>query len=581
MRRKFVQLAALLLVLCLLAGGAAVPSAASGAALDDRVIRVGLAYSGYQSRTIDGANLANDTGHGFRLGYFDDSNRFVQLGTTAKEKISVVETVNVGYGTSGGYTSYHASLAGSASVVVGEYHLQLPDSYATFDEAQAAAAAYEGGFPAYIGGTFRARIANCASREEAQAVQERFAGEGVETGIVGTTAYGVSVVITGTDTILFQYDDKGSGTGLGIMPNAAGGDEDFVTLFNTEAFGRDNNRWYGGFRYERVGGGNLTVVNMVKLGDYLKGVVPIEVSSSWPIEAQKAQAVAARTYALANLNAHRSAHFDLCPSTDCQAYSGLARAAANSDRAVEETAGVTVKYNGTYASCNYYSSNGGASMSAKDVWGTNYPYLLGKADPYEASINVNNYWTFSCSFRELTSKLNLSSTAAGARITEYTDGGNPLTIAFYGADGRLLASKTTAQLVRALGLKSYHYELGLSGGSSSGSSGSGGGLAVNGSQTLSGLDGLYAVDGNGDAFVLPEDVWVITGDGTSTAESWSGSSGGQDSGLYTGTNGIFVISGRGAGHNVGMSQWGAYAMAGQGFTYDQILKFYYTGVTVG
>ena len=307
MRRKFVQLAALLLVLCLLAGGAAVPSEASGAALDDRVIRVGLAYSGYQSRTIDGANLANDTGHGFRLGYFDDSNRFVQLGTTAEEKISVVETVNVGYGTSGGYTSYHASLAGSASVVVGEYHLQLPDSYATFEEARAAAAVYQGGFPACIGGAFRARIANCASRPEALAVQERFAEDGVVTDIVGTTAYGVSVVITGTDTILFQYDDKGSGT---------------------EAFGRDNNRWYGGFRYERVGGGNLTVVNMVKLGDYLKGVVPIEVSSSWPIEAQKAQAVAARTYALANLNAHRSAHFDLCPSTDCQAYSGLARAAA-------------------------------------------------------------------------------------------------------------------------------------------------------------------------------------------------------------------------------------------------------------
>lgn len=582
MRRKFVQTAALALCLALLAGAASAAAALPSAAIDDTIIRVGLAYSGYQSRTLDGANLANGTGSGFRLGYFDDSSQFIQLGTTEETEISVVETVNAGFGTAGGYTSYHASLADTAAVVVGEYHLQLPGSYATFQEAQIAASTYEGGFPAYIGGVFYARIANCASREAALAVQERFAEAGVQAELVGTSSYGVNVVVTGTNTILFQYDDQGSGTGLGIMPDAAGGGEDFVTLFNTSSFGRSNNEWYGGFRYERVNGGNLTVVNMVRLGDYLKGVVPIEVSSSWPIEAQKAQAVAARTYALNNLNGHRSAHFDLCPSTHCQAYSGLDRAADASDRAVVETAGVTVKYNGKYASCNYYSSNGGASMSAKDVWGTDYPYLLGKADPYETEARINNAWTRTYSFAELTAKLGYRSTITSAKITRYTDFGNPLTIVFYAENGSTY-TMTTYQLVRALSLSSYRYDLGPGGGTKTDGAVSGytsGGFAVNGAAVSGGIGGMYAVDGGGNTIPLPADAWVVTGNNqTVTVEEWSGVTG--DDGLYRGTNGSFVISGRGSGHNVGMSQWGAWAMAQQGFTYKEILEFYYTGVTVG
>lgn len=584
MKRKFVQVAALALILALLAGTAsAAADSAAAAAVDNTVIRVGLAYSGYQSRTLDGANLANETGHGFRLGYFDASNRFIQLGATGEEAISVVETVNVGYGTSGGYTSYHASLAGTASVVVGCYHLQLPGDYSTFEEARQAAGAYEGGFPACIGGVFRVRIANCASREAALAVQERLALDGVQADLVGTSAYGVNVVITRTNTILFQYDDQGQGTGLGVLPDAAGGDVGFITLFNTQAFGgRPNNRWYGGFRYERVNGGNLTVVNMIRLGDYLKGVVPIEVSSSWPLEAQKAQAVAARTYALNGLNGHGSAHFDLCASTHCQAYSGLARAADASDRAVEETAGVTVKYNGNYASCNYYSSNGGASMSAKDVWGTDYPYLQGKADPYETSIGLNNAWSNTYTFAALTSKLGYRSTITSARITRYTDCGNPLTIVFYTENGSTY-TMTTYQLVRALSLRSYRYDLGPGGGNKTDGAVGGaspGEITVNGSPVPGGTGGMYAIDGSGGVSQLPGEAYVITGDGTSSAlEKWSGGGGGD--GLYHGTNGSFVISGRGSGHNVGMSQWGAYAMARQGFTYKQILEFYYTGVTVG
>ena len=83
-------------------------------------------------------------------------------------------------------------------------------------------------------------------------------------------------------------------------------------------------RYYGGFRYERIGGGDLTVVNILDLETYIKGVVPYEMSSSWPLEALKVQAVCARSYAYINIHSgkHTSYHFDVCNTTDCQAYYG-------------------------------------------------------------------------------------------------------------------------------------------------------------------------------------------------------------------------------------------------------------------
>ena len=217
MKRKFVQIAALCLsavLLALCAGGnraAAAPAGGSG-----RIIRVGLHYG---TGSMEGLNFANTTGEGFRFGYYDGNDRFVPLGSTGQKAISVVKTVNVYYGTFGGYTSYHSALAGAA-VAVGEYHLQLPGSYATFAEAQGAASAYQGGFPACIGGVFYSRIGNYTTREKAVEAQAALAAQGVEASLKGTTEYGISVVITGTNTILFQYDDLGQGTGLGMEANA-------------------------------------------------------------------------------------------------------------------------------------------------------------------------------------------------------------------------------------------------------------------------------------------------------------------------------------------------------------------------
>ena len=105
----------------------------------------------------------------------------------------------------------------------------------------------------------------------------------------------------------------------------------------------------------------------------------------------------ARTYVLKNLNKHNSYGFDICTSANCQVYHGMGSNKADygpsevSMRAVAETAGLVIKYNGRLAETPYSSSFGGASEDANYVWGTNttteHPYLRGVEDPYETDLN--------------------------------------------------------------------------------------------------------------------------------------------------------------------------------------------------
>ena len=578
MKKKFVQIAALCLAAGLLLSTGGGTASAASAASDSRVIRVGLHYG---TGAMEGLNMANVTGSGFRFGYYDGSNRFVELGSTPKTAISVVKTMNVYYGTYNGYTSYHSALKSSSAVAVGEYHLQLRERYDSFAEAQAAASQHSDGFVAYIGGVYYARIGNYTTRDKAVAAQNALP---VSTDLTGTSAYGVSVVITGANKIVFQYDDEGKGTGLGVEPNAAGGG-DYTTLSKSVVYP-------GGFRFERIGGGNMTVVNIVDFGNYIEGVVATEMSNSWPLDALKAQAVAARSYAVTLGSKHSANHFDICYDVHCQAYTGKSRTGSNTRAAVEQTAGQVCLYNGKVAQTSYYSSNGGASESSSTVWGSNqasYPYLVGKVDPYEASSGVNNSYTQSFSSNTLVAKLKakgynaVGSSIVSIAVVSLTDSGNPRQVTFTDSSGRQF-TLNTHDVVTMLGLRSYRYGFEPADGEPSPPD-AGVSVSVNGGPPVD-IGGLYAIDGNGNAVPVAGDAYVLTGSGTVRLGQGGTGSGSSSGGLgslgsTTGDNGIFTFIGKGWGHNVGMSQWGAYAMAKQGFSYEEILQFYYTGVTVG
>lgn len=599
MRKKFVQIAALCLIFaCMLTAvgqaffipddgsgtgtgggtdsGVTVTPPVSGTpstnpSVGEQIIRVGIYYG---NDALDGINMDNETSEGFYFGYYDSSNQFVKLASTAHNEISVVKTENVYYGTGtldgSSYNCYYDHLT-SASVAVGCYHLELAGTYSTFEEAKAAADIYadHGSFVAYVQGSFYVRIGNYVNRGLAESAVSTLAAQGITASIVGTSAYGITVVKTGTNTIVFQYDDNGNGTGLGVQ-----------AVCHTAAKSKTwfaRRCWYGGFRYERINGGNLTIVNMVALDDYVKGVIPYEMGSNWEKEALKALAVCARNYAVVNANRHGSHHFGVCNETCCQVYLGIegnkgGAATEFTDSCVEETAGMMVRYNGDPIGCYYYSSNGGASEDSSVVWGSNqasYPYLLGVIDSYESAIasSIPNYnWTREFTGSELQTMLRScgynSGVVVSAAVSAYTDTGNPKTITFKDNAG-LSFTINTAKFVSKMNLRSYRYDFGT---------GEKPEFSVNGTDTVSGMSGLYAVDGNGNMVALSEGSYVITADGV--AQSSTGSN-------ATTSSGKFLVSGKGYGHNVGLSQYGAQAMAKQGFTYDQILTFYYTGVTVG
>lgn len=558
---QIVLVLALVMSVCLpMAGAEPEPGPEAEPTIDEtKLLRVGLAYG---SGVLVSANLQNVTGNGsgYRFGYYNSDLSFVELGWTEQIKISMLETQNVYLDSSNSYTRTVGSLG-----AVGCYHVQLPGSYSDYESAKAAADS-AGGFVAWIGGTYYVRSGSYVSRSGAAEAAAAYEGASVGE----TTGSGVSVVTTGTNQILFQFDDEGQGTGLGVEPDLTDA-KDRQTWF--KGF-----RYRGGFRFQRINGGDLTVVNIVPLGDYVKGVVPYEASSSWPIEALKAQAVCARTYALFNLNKHRTHGCDVCTSVDCQVYQGVNKEAASTVAAVEETAGVTLKYNGKYIDAVFSSSDGGATEAAKNVWGTDYPYLQGVVDPYEADVagQISDYnWKKSITGAELQAKL-IANGRTGCGVIKQvtinkTEMGNVYSMTFTDVNGKNW-TVYRGNCRTYFGFRSQRFDLA----DAPASGGGGNSVYVNGSQ-IGSTAGLYAIDGSGAIGQLSGTPYIITASGT---QALDGGASGSDSSTSSGTNGVFTFRGSGWGHNVGMSQWGAYSMAKQGFTYTEILTFYYTGVTV-
>jgi peptidoglycan hydrolase-like amidase len=122
--------------------------------------------------------------------------------------------------------------------------------------------------------------------------------------------------------------------------------------------------------------GTLTVVNVVPLEEYLLGVVPAELSLPH-LEAQKAQAIAARTYAVANANAYGTKGFDMVPTVWSQVYKGVAIETKMGTRAVQETRGLIATYQGKPIMAYFTSTCGGRTENVENVFDTNEPYLRG------------------------------------------------------------------------------------------------------------------------------------------------------------------------------------------------------------
>ena len=570
-------------------GGSIAPPSSS---LSDFTIRVGIYYA---SNALPSANLSNEVGSGYRFGYYDSSNAFHSLGYTYNEDITVLKDSN--YYTSGG--SY-ASDSFSGGNLVGAFHLQLPNWFSSYDEALAAAQNYSYGFPAYVNGSYVVRFEYFSSYENAYAAAMNYSNVAV----VGGSSTGYTVVNRYSGRILFEYDNYGEF--FAIEPISTGNEPQ--TWFK-------GYKYFGGFQYARRDEGNLSVTNFVSLDNYTAGVIPYELSASWPIEALKSGAVCARSMAMTTTK-HKT--FDVCNTTCCQLYRGVYSGTnwENIYRAAHETSGQCAYYNGEYIQAVYCAGTGGFTESAINTWNTDLPYLQAKYDEFDFAFPyAGDSWSYTVSPSQVTAMLQgigrNCSTIVSMGVTKRTEVGNVLEVTFQDSAGRTF--KLTKDDVRCLGNisgvknMSRCFEIfDASGQTQPGSSVSGStagsstaqnpsapkvdysiftGTGVTTSQTITVMTQNGPVEVSGS-------VTCITSSGTQVLGQQQPSTPNTGSTPQTPTVTVgtsigmvgsgygWTITGRGNGHNVGLSQCGALAMAKLGYSYLDILKYYFTGIEV-
>jgi len=404
-----------------------------------------------------------------------------------------------------------------------------------------------------------------------------------------------------------------------------------------------NGRQYSGQLTFSLVQNGLSVGNKIDIEQYLCGVLRAEMSPSWHLEALKAQAVLARTYAIKNKGMHGA--YDICDSIHCQAYNGNA-VDASIRAAVMATEGIILHYGGSPANVYYHSDSGGMVTRAGAVWSSDFPYLQPRSEPV-AYASPNTSWEITLPMSQIQSKLAAGKISVGTvtslapvlrdesgRVQQLKITGSKGTQTISGNQFRLLVGSTV--------LKSTLFEFG---------SRSAYNTAIT-EPTATQPKQPVAVPStpispvtsaqpkatalvNVDLSQLPSDedgqiVWMTMNRVFTTQElmeilsrpeqrasyiemgiarikgekpiptigsalvhpqqprpqTTAPAAGARPSSVKvslsmaaaTGTSVTFY--GRGYGHGVGLSQWGAKAMADNGWSYDRILMHYFPGTTI-
>lgn len=272
-----------------------------------------------------------------------------------------------------------------------------------------------------------------------------------------------------------------------------------------------NGKPYRGVAEISPGEKGLLVVNQLPLEEYLVGLINCEISSAWPMEAVKAQAVIARTYALHRKELRKNAFYHLESSVIDQVYDGCQIEDSRAKRGVSETAGEVLSYNGALIQAYYHSNCGGKTEASENVWGASLPYLKGVECEY-CLTNPSSVWEQKLSLKTIEEKLR----ASGYKVLGLSD----IRAGIRNSRGRL----------KNVVLVSLRGETSLT----------------------------------GDQFRKTVGYGIIKSTQFSVKVA----------------NGEALFSGSGNGHGVGLCQWGAKQRALDGFSYAEILSYYYPGTVL-
>ncbi|MCX8095678.1 MAG: SpoIID/LytB domain-containing protein [Caldisericia bacterium] len=327
-------------------------------------------------------------------------------------------------------------------------------------------------------------------------------------------------------------------------------------IYPQNDFVKVNNRKYRGYIYLYVNFSTSYIINKLNIEDYLKGVVPSEMPASFNIEALKAQAVAARTYALSRIKEKNI--YDVTATPLTQAYLGVDKENEKTTLAVETTKNEVITFDGKIIEALYHSTSGGYTENNENVWfSTPYPYLRGVESPYEDK-SPHYSWTQTFTnyriqmlFKKYFKQNNLYDIGEIIGFEVIKRGVSPrvVEIKVIGMYEDLIL--TGPQFQSILGLKStwFDFEFKV--------------YRFNHLYSIVNMvDKLPLFKSSFDGLVKKfEDFEYNIQD---IRRRWD----------------IVVFKGKGWGHGVGMSQWGAQGFAENGLNYINILKHYYTGTNV-
>ena len=277
--------------------------------------------------------------------------------------------------------------------------------------------------------------------------------------------------------------------------------------------------WYRGWVELIPGESGVIAINQVGLEDYVSSVVGSEMGHRFPMEALKAQAVASRTYALYHRGRRSQQPFDLGNGIDWQVYKGVAAESNRTQAAARETAGQVLIHQGQLINAVFHSSAGGHTDDAGNVWLESRPYLQGVPD-FDHHSPVFS-WTATIPAQQLQQLAGGIGAIRSVEILRSSPWGRAITLRLVGSQGSKDVSGS--EFRRALGLRST----------------------------------MIAISPRGET--------ATTASLTPIAATFPA---------------FFEIQGRGYGHGVGMSQWGAAALASQNYSYQQILSHYYRNTSL-
>jgi stage II sporulation protein D len=218
-----------------------------------------------------------------------------------------------------------------------------------------------------------------------------------------------------------------------------------------------NGRAYRGTFVVSTDGKKVSVVNNVGLDQYLYGVVPSEMPYRWHPEALKAQAVVARSYALAVRKT--SGAFDLYPDTRSQVYRGYSAEKPSTNDAVNATQGEVLMYDGKVAITYFYSTSGGRTAAINDVWSSQpVPYLVSVSDPYDAISPYHDWGPFPFTAAKLDKLLKVPGKLVDVETT-LNASGRVSTLIGHGTEGDVTVKGTDVR--RILKLRSTWFRIGV------------------------------------------------------------------------------------------------------------------------